>query len=289
MLANMETTPVVGVYHKDCVDGTTAAAVVLRKYPHAQVFPLSHAYTPEDITPIVSVTTADTALYFVDCAIGVREFLARGNKATVLDHHIGIKDEFEALAKEDENLTFIFDNEKSGASLAWSYFFPDADMPELIKYVEDADLWRHVYGDTTARVSLYLSLHLNDPKRVLALMEGDLEMIERDGEILRMSAKKEVERQVRLDPVRLRVGDHVVHAFNITQFESACGNLLSEKMGQAVALFTVKGKRVKLSFRSKEGQMPTALSLAKELGGGGHAHASGADIPLPSFLKNLVL
>lgn len=35
-----------------------------------------------------------------------------------------------------------FDMDKSGAALAWEFFFPGKEAPRLIKFVEDQDLWR---------------------------------------------------------------------------------------------------------------------------------------------------
>src|SRR5262249_25358010 len=36
----------------------------------------------------------------------------------------------------------VFDMERSGARLAWEYFFPEKDPPWLVNYVQDRDLWR---------------------------------------------------------------------------------------------------------------------------------------------------
>src|SRR5262249_41598557 len=36
----------------------------------------------------------------------------------------------------------FFDLNKSGARLAWEYFHPEKDTPELIEFIEDRDLWR---------------------------------------------------------------------------------------------------------------------------------------------------
>ena len=276
------------VYHKDCIDGTSAAAVTLRAFPNAQCFPLPHAYTAEDLDAVIAQATSHATLYTVDCALGVKEFLARGVPVVTIDHHKGMQAQLEALSREYANYTYVFDNEKSGASLAWSYFFPEEKEPDLIKYVEDADLWKWKYGKDTKDVNNYLSMFRNDPKAMLALIEGGLDEVRAKGEIISMYADKEIAQHILLPAITLRVGAQLVPAYNITSYESACGNTLSEKLDKAVALFTIRGAQVKLSFRSKEGQQPTSLELAASLGGGGHVHAAGATISLQEFIGMIV-
>lgn len=274
-------------YHKDCIDGTAAAAVVLRKFPNAKLFPLAHAYTQQDIEPILASLEPDTACYTVDCGLGVKEFLNAGHAVITLDHHIGGKESFEAIAQENRNYTYVFDNAKSGTSLAWSYFFPDEPQPDVVKYVEDADLWLWRYGKETKDVNNYISMFRNDPPAMLGLIEGDLSDIRSRGEVISMYADKEIAEQITLPAVDIKIGEYVVPAFNITSYQSASGNTLSEKLGKAVAMFTIRGDEVKCSFRSKDHHEPTSLELAQLLGGGGHKNAAGATIPLRQFF-NLV-
>ena len=39
---------------------------------------------------------------------------------------------------------------KSGARLAWEFFQPDAPIPDLVRFVEDRDLWNWQYPDSAA-------------------------------------------------------------------------------------------------------------------------------------------
>lgn len=54
-------------------------------------------------------------------------------------------------------------------------------------------------------------------------------------------------------------------------------------------MFSINGNFVKFSIRGNEGQSPTALDVAKLLGGGGHKNAAGAEIPLNDFLKMIII
>ncbi len=275
---------VITTYHKDCIDGTAAAAVVLRKYPQAQLFPLAHAHTQEDIDAIVALIDEYTLCFTVDAAFGVREFLARGCAVTTIDHHIGVKDELEALALEQKNFSFVFDNDKSGSSLAWSYFFPGEPLPSLIAYVEDADLWKLQLGEDTKHVNNYLSIFRNDPAKMLELFSVDINDVIAKGRVLSQYVDREIQMQLVTPSIMIKIGEDLVPAYNNSVYESAIGNAHASEQGKTCATFIIRGDKVKLSFRSLDGQSPSSLDLATVLGGGGHKNAAGATIPRGDFL-----
>lgn len=279
---------VVVIYHKDCIDGTTAAAVVLRRFPEAKLFPLSHDPSVDDLEKVLAIIDSDTDIYTVDCGIGVQEILSRGFKVMTIDHHVGVKDSLDLLVKENTNFTYLFDNEKSGASLAWQYFFPDEELPEMIKLVEDSDLWKGQFGEDTKNVNNYLWLFINEPDKILQILEGDLNEVKKQGKVISIYAEKEIMKLVEIPAISLKIGEHIFPAYNITNHESACGNILSEKNNQTAVMFTIKGDVVKFSFRSKAGQNLSALDLAKILGGNGHVLAAGARVPLSEFMQMIV-
>lgn len=280
---------IVAIYHKNCIDGTTAAAVVLRKFNDAELFPLAHDHTKEELDQILAVIDENTEVYTVDCVIGVPEILSRGFKVTAIDHHIGVKEQFSLLAKENPNLNFIFDNDRSGASLAWQYFFPYEAVPEMIRLVEDSDLWKGQYGNDTKYVNNYLWLWVNNPAKILQILDSDLDEIKQKGEVISTYAEKEINDLVELPPISLKIGEYVLKAYNITNHVSACGNILAERNEEAAVMFTIKGSEVKFSFRSKAGQEPSSLDLARILGGSGHVLAAGARVSLKDFLEMIVI
>lgn len=280
----------IGIYHKNCTDGTTAAAVLLKKFPDIKLFPLAYSHTEDDLEHIHRVAGEGSEIYFVDFAVGVEEFLDGGHSITVIDHHIGAKERIEKLASVNGNLTFIFDNDKSGASLAWSHFFPDEKVPEIIKYVEDSDIWTGKYGDDTKYVTNYLSMFTNSPEQMLEFINSDIADIKKKGKIIADYSDNQIHRLVDgIQDIKLRIGEFIVPAYNITMHQSASGHKLSEIQNKAVVLFTITGGSVNFSIRGADGQSPSALELAKLLGGGGHQNASGAEVFLKDFLKMIIL
>jgi len=277
------------IYHKDCSDGTTAAAVVLRKFPDALLFPLNHGFEASELDPILNIAGTGNTIFTVDCVLGVKNFLERGFAVISIDHHSSAKNEYKELAKENPNFTFIFDNEKSGASLVWDHFFPDEEKPEIIKLVEDRDLWRWQYGEKTKNIGYSLHMFANKPEEVLKFFEGSLENLEREGLVINHFMTKIIEHSVeKTAPIMIRIGDYIVPFYNITVNKSESGNLITTKINKAVGLFTIDGNKVTISFRSLDGQSPSALELAKALDAGGHKNASGAKMNLADFIKSIV-
>lgn len=281
---------VVAIYHKDCSDGTAAAAVILKKFPEAKVFPLSPSCNIDDMQEVVSHIDSETTIYTVDGVMGVKELLNLGYKVTSLDHHAGAKNEYENLAKENPNYTFVFDNDKSGASLSWSYFFPDTETPQIIKYIEDFDLWKNKLGENTKFVANYLVSFRDQPEETLKFIDADIQQILERGKIVSNYVDYTVCDEVANKPVKLKIGDYTALGYNVSSVNSSmCGSILSESSGQAFVGFRIDGEKVKYSIRSKEGQNPSALDLATILGGGGHKNSSGAATTLKKFLEMIVL
>ncbi len=283
-----ESQTILVVYHKDCVDGTAAAAVALRKFPEARLYPLSHSASEAEFAPILEADPSSTIIYTVDCAIGITVFLEAGFQVVTIDHHIGIKDELDELAKRFDRFILCFSNEHSGATLTWSYLFPDTPIPHLLALVEDGDLWQWQFGDETKYAHTFLSLFRNDPTKMLELIFGPMSDVLSKGEIMSQYVDSQIAEQLRMPLLTLRIGSEQVIAANVTIHESSVGNALAAAHGQAIALFTIKGDVVRFSFRSTPPQRPTALDLATRLGGGGHVHTAGAQVTLSDFIQMLV-
>jgi oligoribonuclease NrnB/cAMP/cGMP phosphodiesterase (DHH superfamily) len=284
---------VICIYHGNCTDGTTAAAVLLTKFPDCILFPFEHGYKPEDLQEVIDKIDRDTTVYIVDFSLkeeDLKTILSIAKEVIIIDHHIGVKETLEKLAKEYKNLKYIFDNNRSGASLTWIYFYGDKNIPDLIKYVEDKDIWTWKYGETTKYINTYLILLTNQPDKIKELFNKDISDIIEKGKLLAQYTDYLINRFIeKAKETKLKIGEYLVRGFNTNLFQSEIGNILSTKFNEAVVLFNVSGDKVKFSFRSCEGQKPTALDLALILGGGGHRHAAGAVVPLKEFCNMIVL
>jgi oligoribonuclease NrnB/cAMP/cGMP phosphodiesterase (DHH superfamily) len=62
----------------------------------------------------------------------------KANKMLLLDHHKSAREALEGKIDCDH----IFNMERSGARMAWDFFYPNSRTPDLILYIEDRDLWK---------------------------------------------------------------------------------------------------------------------------------------------------
>jgi oligoribonuclease NrnB/cAMP/cGMP phosphodiesterase (DHH superfamily) len=280
----------IGLYHKHCVDGTAAAAVVLKKFPQAKMIPLAFDTAVTDLELAKSALTPEAKVIFVDTAIGLEEIADQASEVLVIDHHISEKDRIEKLAQVNPNITYVFDNNESGATLAFKHFFPAEELPLFLSYVRDIDLWKNELLPESNWFQQYLSMQRNQPELLSSLFSPDVNLEEnlKLGKVLSHFVSQEVEVSTKIDPQYLTISGHKVPAFNITNHQSKAGNILSAKLNSVVIMYTILGDKTRLSIRSTPGCNPTALAIAESFGGGGHEQAAGGTVYTKSFFDLLL-
>lgn len=284
---------VIGIYHKDCLDGATAGAVLLKKFPDITFSPLSRRYTEDDLSATLNLVDKDTIVYIVDFSLRkghTERVIEKAKEVINIDHHIGAEKELRGLAEKNKTFTFVFDNDRSGASLTWVHFYGEKNIPPIILYVEDSDLWRFALGDKTRWAASYLYGFSDNPQELLSLIErGDSAMDEilTKGKMLWKYRESLVEELLEdIKPLHIKIGKFVVPIHNTPEFlRSDVGHALAEKLGKAVATFVVDGDTVRLHFRGTNSNVPSALELAQMVGGNGHKNAAGAKVSLKDFFS----
>lgn len=269
---------VIGIYHKDCIDGTTAAAIFLKKYPGSLTFPMAYGYKEEDLKPVLEEIDESTTVFTLDCSMCVKESLEKGATVISLDHHIGIKDEMGKLASENKKFTFVFDNTKSGATVAWSYFFPDEEPPRVALLVEDADIWKWKLKPESSDLNALSYMFQNNPKKVAELfIEENLQKTLEKAKTVQEFTEWYTEEMVTdAAPLYLPYKDKKIPLYNTTFLmrSAIVSRLLDPELGVAIG-FIIKGDGVKMSVRGKDGSTISALEVAQHFGGNGHRNAAG--------------
>lgn len=123
------------LYHND-VDGFGAAYAAWTKFGNTATY-IAVQYNE----PVPEIPEGTTQLFIVDFSYdrATCEALAAKYTVVILDHHKTAQVALEGLDYA------IFDMTKSGCRLAWEYFYPqDTNIPSLLQYVEDRDLWHWV-------------------------------------------------------------------------------------------------------------------------------------------------
>ncbi len=124
---------IVVIYHDQCRDGFGAAYAAWKKFGD------DASYIPRKTQDPAPEGLQDKDIFIVDYSYKkpVLEDLQKNNRSVVvIDHHETAK---EAVQSFKEN---VFDMGHSGAVLAWKYFHPKTEVPKLLLYIEDHDLWK---------------------------------------------------------------------------------------------------------------------------------------------------
>lgn len=119
------------IYHKNCFDGICAAWVVSKRFPGMTFDPMNYGEA-------IPIYWSDyDKIIFVDFSLPREQmlFLDKSFELLVIDHHKTAEVNLKGLPFA------IFDMNESGASLAWKYFFPNRELPFLVRYIKDRDLW----------------------------------------------------------------------------------------------------------------------------------------------------
>jgi hypothetical protein len=277
-------------YHASCPDGFGAAWAAWRAWGAAARYV---ARGHEDRVEARSVE--GQLVVFADIAPQrdeLRDLAEATAQLVVLDHHVTARDRLSADPSL-ENLVAAgghelhFDLEHSGAILAWRWFHPREPAPELLRYVEDQDLW-HFDLPRSEQVNAAIG---SRPMRFEAweeLARRGVDELAREGESIVRVDRLEVERALRAaHPVALPGGR--IEAVNAQRSRSAIGHELAKRASYGPSwglVYRLTGRRVDLSIYSV-GELDVA-KLAEGYGGGGHRNAAGFQLSLDAWLTLLV-
>lgn len=259
------------LYHANCTDGFGAAYAAWKRFGYnAKYLPVSYGKNPPSLPEAKTV-------YILDFSYDKQTLLELSKKAdvVVLDHH-------KSAEKELQSLSFAqFDMDRSGAMMAWEYFHPEKDAPELIRYIQDRDLWKF-------EMKLSKEFHLGissipqvfevwDVASVDGLVTSGAHILSYQNSLIARVASASVARGVDSlfgKPLKTR---YKVAFANSSVLESEIGDALLKKFPDAdfaVIWYQTKDDKVKASLRSHKGGVDVS-EIAKIFSGGGHSSASG--------------
>lgn len=257
------------LYHANCPDGFGAAwAASLKLGKSAQYIPAIHG------EPFPGLPT-DARVVMLDMAYPParhEELKCLVKSLTVVDHHKTALENLGGRPNVHINLAH------SGAVLAWKHFHPGKAVPDLLRYVEDRDLWKFELPrsrEVHAALSSY-DRTFEDWSRVAEMNMMDLAR-EGDG-ILRLQTR--LSKQLAREAFLMKIAGVMVPVVNCTAFGSEVGeamNLMYPDSPFSAYYFEKEGIRC-WSLRS-QGKIDVE-KIAKQYGGGGHPNAAGFTEPI---------
>lgn len=272
------------ITHANCMDGHGVALAVkyhdlLKGIEDREVYYCNYG----DIAPDVT----DAHVIIGDFSFPRETLIDMHLKAAsliVIDHH--------KTAEENlKGLNFcVFDMTKSGAVLTWEYLLPEMDVPRLLKYIQDRDLW---HWELAASKSISAYLQTIDFKSIEFRTPNDIEkwlnmklfntMAAAGGAIVsyqNQHVQKIVKKKDKLPRTTIGGHDNII-CINATTLISETGNILSKGEPFVAMYFDTKDKRV-FSLRSQPDGEDVSL-IAKRFGGGGHPRAAGFSTDKPNI------
>lgn len=263
-MSETDRTPLV-IYHANCWDGFCAAWVARKKLREIDAVPAHYGTEPPDVR--------ERDVYILDFCYplnALRLMAERARSLVVLDHHKTAQPVLDAA-----DVTHVFDLTKSGARLAWEWFYPDirdSRVPWLVDYTEDRDLWRHGLV-WTQEINAALRSYPLDFALWDALELKPCSDLVQEGTAIRRLERQMVETHVR-HAREIEMSGHRVLAVNATVlFSEIAGELAKGRSFGACYFDRFDGKR-QWSLRSDERGVDVS-EVAKARGGGGHARAAG--------------
>lgn len=304
-MSNIKQPPLV-IYHANCADGFTAAWAIWKKHPDWMFHPGVYQQPPPDVT--------GRDVYIVDFSYKrpvMEQIFEQANCVVVLDHHKTAmedlagyplaetcEEDFHDRAKrcradeggrEPGDLVGVnFDMSKSGARMTWDWFHPGEPLPEIVRIVEERDLWKEkspTWEQTRQIMANIFSYgyFFETWDELAARLETRLGTAQMsvEGEAIERKHFKDVSELVAASARSMRIGGTVVQVANVPYtLSSDAGHFLANKTPGAFGacyMDTPKGRQ--FSLRSNADGMDVG-AIAKLYGGGGHMRAAGFTVPI---------
>ena len=284
------------IYHENCADGFGAAWAAYKKFgtDGAEYLPMNYndkrvelkqvEFTdPELIFP---VNLAGRDVYILDFSFSPDIINAIHRKAATLtwiDHHLSAFQAFgfdptkrKHINDIEVDLEIILDPNKSGCVLAWEHFHPnDDDIPNLLRYIQDRDLWRWNYASTrdiaTGLRSKPFTFDWFD------YADENLDYVVRSGTAMNELFDQQLA-DITKKHIPTLIEGQLGRSVNCTpQFASEAGNILAKESGTFGMTWMINNKGMaNVSLRSVGDYDVSAI--AKTFGGGGHRNAAGFEV-----------
>lgn len=304
------------VYHGDfCVDGWTSAwlsAVAAKQagYEEPELYHLTYrdgqeAELQQHIVDQFVAGHYYDIIYILDISLSLYclETLTKTTSAKIimLDHHktafdryapdvARTKNERASISLHNGRVDIALNNGMSGAGMSYIYFFPNTEMPLLVKHVQDRDIWTFEM-EHTKPVDQYLKNQVQtienwtDINATMCHAAGYHTIIQ-EGQILLDAHEADVIDLAHTSEWITIGGSKGLMVECGYEYASDVGAELCKDSGTfGLTYFTIddEDKLLQVSLRS-EGDYDVE-AMAKRLGGGGHKNAAGFIISSDKFFS----
>lgn len=287
--------PDIVIHHFPCDDGFGAAWICNKRWPDGIEYRGTN-YGQEP--PIHDID--DKRVLIVDFSFpsGILMDMSEvAHSVVILDHHKTAKAMLEpipALYSPSQievtdlmkcgygNLFAHFDMNRSGAGLTWEFCFPGREAPDMVRMIEDRDLWRFSF-EWTREFSTYLrsyKMTFADWDAINEDLSAHPGRIREEARAIQRFFDRKVA-EICETAVWVNIdGQQVPFVFAPPVFASDCANHLLQLYFRApfAAAGNCVGTSLTVSLRGEDARVDVE-EIARKFGGGGHRNAAGFRIP----------
>ncbi len=258
------------IYHKNCIDGFGSAWVIDSAFKDCSNVLKFYAANYNEIPPDVT----NKIVYIVDFSYPlkvIKDMAKLAQEILIIDHHKTAKDLLVDLPK---NVSFVFDETKSGALLTWETIYPNIKPPYIIDYISDYDTWQFKLP-FSKEINLALRSYVYKFIVWDELCTIPKEELISEGTILKRQFNIDVDNILKnYKLTRTIIRDYLVPIINLQpKYASEVGNILAKGYPFSISYY-INGDICHFSLRSDETGIDVA-KIAESYGGGGHKHAAG--------------
>lgn len=266
---------IVVIYHKRCPDGFGAAYAAWKKFGDTA------EYIPAGYGDAALEGLEGKEVYLLDFSYELPGEMARLAKITsrlvALDHHQSSRALTESAPEH------IYDDKRSGATIAWNYFHPDTPLPRLMQYLEDGDLYQYALAETRDVFS-YLVVQPDDFLVWDALVQTLEDDAARATFLIKAAAYTEyfeLLAKISVEAAKKVMFENIECYFSTAMpsitMRSYVGHKLYEKLPPIALIVSAHPDGFGVSIRG-DGSVDVS-KIAQKYGGGGHPNSSGFFIP----------
>ncbi len=275
------------VYHSPCPDGYCSAWIANKFLKNAEFVGINYGQDNKIKEIVNERVDKDTNVYILDFSFKpeiLEKFIQKSNRLVLLDHHKTAEADLRDLIQENEKTIIRFDMSKSGARLSWEYFSNGQEVPKLVQYIEDRDLWKWVLPYSkeinTALFSYETTFETLDRLDIRMQTKNDLLGLTGEGTAILKYSNKLVQSLLR-NKFEVTLHGHKMFVVNTSVLQSEVAGELAKlsECGVGACFYNAEHDLIRWALRSTEnGADVSEIARSMSPNGGGHRNAAGFEI-----------
>lgn len=264
------------LYHKNCHDGLSCAGIFYKIKPEIEYLGYSHGSDlldyKNEIILILDLSLPEELL----------NKLMKNNIIYIVDHHLSSE---KIISKIKLPNMIYYDKIYCGALNLWKLLYPEENIPKILLYVNDRDLWLNKM-ENYLEIFNGLTLEENNichwSNLIYNLTDEKFNNIKNNGKILVENMNKHLElisRNMYFSKYIFENKSYDIIYCNSPIYQSDLGNYILEQFPDViVGIYYYNGINEKTIFSLRGKNIVNLSKIAELYGGGGHYNAAGLSI-----------